>query len=1021
MVRVGNRVFLLGVSSIVPVDVLFGTGGSVGFGAEDAVALEPEGPELIATGAGRIYVAFRSGRVQVWTGTASPDLIDDAELGARIAGWVVRGRRIFAALRGVGLRVVDMTTAGQLEVLFSAPEFDDLEGLERHGNLVVVSLARGLLMALDLSDIAAPRALVSRQGALPQWIASVGGNLLLGSDTQLSVFGVPPFVSASVPPISRAAFPRYGSIPLQLSRAIDPETVTIDSVRLLCGGQPVAGRVVVSLDNLRITFLPESTLPAGATCTLDLDGVTDTLGMDLSSVQSALGFTTVMAAPEPIENPHSAYEHTADGEFTDWEEGADEFEYFDVTAAQGMYSHFYADYDGERLWLLNDWFYNGDDIDPDCYNQFGVWTGGGTQRWDIRAFGDQRIEVRLNGELLASDDARVTGGYGHVGSPNDPDPHTVYEISIATEPGAWGVQLHDPGPTFSCHQLETDPTNYNGASMTDTTMIDPTQAPTMPPLPVITSQRIDTATPTLLWGAQDNAPSQFTAYVIEVSTGDDLGNVFYRIVVYGQQLVVPAGLLQPGMTYTFRVTAYNLAGSVSSEPVTFTVPDDKGADVEAPVLGSVDPSSVVQGDGATLTINGTGFVEGARAYFGDLELATTFVSSQQITAMLPDTATGTAGSYNLSVRNVPDDGTTQSQSLPVTVTEPGSTTVTLTSLDPNTITTGSTTVVTVNLTNAPSSEYFALVLTPAAGGGALTPIFCDWIGSNQCQASVNAAAAVYDAHVVVGEGQGAYNTNTLDNALTVNAAAATVTLVSPLAPNSATASTATVVDVTLTNGVSGLYYLVLTPTGGGSASSFFCDWTAMNNCEATVTLATAGTYDAKIQVGEGVGQYDTNTLSSAFTVNAGGLACFMTGNPAAPSGSGSCGDPYVLDLSASQIGTTLTHSGPAGSDHTFGTAGSSCSWSSFNRIVYQVLLPAGATGYQVSVDPLSDANPQIAILGDASCMTASLCVDDGAATACEVAQAIQTTHFTGTSPYFVVNRAFSQAITVRVRANQPAQ
>jgi hypothetical protein len=127
----------------------------------------------------------------------------------------------------------------------------------------------------------------------------------------------------------------------------------------------------------------------------------------------------------------------------------------------------------------------------------------------------------------------------------------------------------------------------------------------------------------------------------------------------------------------------------------------------------------------------------------------------------------------------------------------------------------------------------------------------------------------------------------------------------------------------------------------------------------------------------------------------------------------------VINLSGSPIGTILYHNVPAGSDDTFGAV--SCDWTTSNRVVYQVLLPAGATGYQVSIDPASDANPQIAILNGNSCATHSLCADTGGATACEFAQAVQTTHYTGMGPFFVVNRSFSQAMVVRVRANQPAQ
>ena len=860
MARVGQRLYVLGAGGLLPISVVIDGSGALAFDPEDAIDLDGGIPQRIAQGGGVIYVVFEGGTLQLWRPGATPTLIEEASLGAQVTGWVVRGRRIFLALRGLGLRVVDFTLPAEPRVAFEATEFSDPAGLVRHGNLVIVALERGLLVALDLSDFDAPRALVARRGALPSWIASIGGNLVLGGGTRLTVFGVPPFVSATVPELSRRAFPRYGSIPLQLSKPVDPATVTLANVRLSCGGTQITGTVVLDLGNMRITFLPSSTLPAGATCRLTLAGVTDAFGLRLTSAASALSFTTVSAEPAPIENPRSAHPHTADGRFTDWTEGDEEdFEYFDVTAARGMYSYFYADYDGERLWLLNDWFYNGDDIEPDCYNQFGVWTGNGQDSWDIRAYGDQHIEVRLNGALLAEDDERVSGGYGHVGSPNDPEPHTVYEISIATEPGSWGVQLHDPGPTFSCHQLETDPTNYNGASTADGSTIDPTQLPEAPIEPVPSNETITTTTPTLSWSVQGDG-NEFTTYVFELAAGEDLDDVIYRVVVYGRVLVLPAGLLQAGMTYTWRVLAYNLAGTITSDPVTFTIGEPPPA-VVAPVLSSLSPTSVEQGAAATLTLAGTGFVAGARAYLGDTELATTFVSATELTATVPDTLTGTAGAFEVTVRNLADDASTASEPITLNVTEPSSTVVTLVGLDPGAVTVSVGTVVTATMTNAASGSYY-LVLTPASGGQALEPVFCDYSGQNQCQATVNVAAiGSYDAKIRVGDAVTGYDTNTLEDELSVNAVSTTVTLVS-LSPTMVVAGTSTTVAVTLTNGVAGQYYLVLTPTGGGAGISSFCDWTSMNHCDATVDVA-AGSYDAKIQVGEGVGQYDTNTLSSA--------------------------------------------------------------------------------------------------------------------------------------------------------------
>ena len=67
-----------------------------------------------------------------------------------------------------------------------------------------------------------------------------------------------------------------------------------------------------------------------------------------------------------------------------------------MTPAKGMYTYFYGDYQDGKLNILNDWFFNGDKIDPDCYNEFYVWTGGGSEQWTIRAYADRKVTVLKN-------------------------------------------------------------------------------------------------------------------------------------------------------------------------------------------------------------------------------------------------------------------------------------------------------------------------------------------------------------------------------------------------------------------------------------------------------------------------------------------------------------------------------------------------------------------------------------------------------------------------------------------------
>ena len=231
---------------------------------------------------------------------------------------------------------------------------------------------------------------------------------------------------------------------------------------LTCDKNAQAGAPFLSLNGFSISFRPQAPLPPSTDCVLTFTGLKDLFG-NLANVPSdGFQLKTEATASGPVTNPRSQYPHTVDGHFSAWTTGADQFEWFDVKPAKGMYTYFYADYDGTYLYALNDWFYNGDRIEPDCYNQFNAWTGGGAEQWEVRAYGDQHVEVRLNGKLVKNGDTGVQGGAGFGLSPLVDYPHTTYEIRVPASPGDWGVQLHDPGPAFICHQLEDEPAPIAG-------------------------------------------------------------------------------------------------------------------------------------------------------------------------------------------------------------------------------------------------------------------------------------------------------------------------------------------------------------------------------------------------------------------------------------------------------------------------------------------------------------------------------------------------------------------------------
>jgi trimeric autotransporter adhesin len=72
----------------------------------------------------------------------------------------------------------------------------------------------------------------------------------------------------------------------------------------------------------------------------------------------------------------------------------------------------------------------------------------------------------------------------------------------------------------------------------------------------------------------------------------------------------------------------------------------------AAVLSSIAPTGVAKGaPNTTITLTGTGFVAGAVAKIVATNLATTFVSATQLTAVIPTAMLANTSSYSVTVVN----------------------------------------------------------------------------------------------------------------------------------------------------------------------------------------------------------------------------------------------------------------------------------------------------------------------------------------------------------------------------------
>jgi uncharacterized protein (TIGR03437 family) len=107
--------------------------------------------------------------------------------------------------------------------------------------------------------------------------------------------------------------------------------------------------------------------------------------------------------------------------------------------------------------------------------------------------------------------------------------------------------------------------------------------------------------------------------------------------------LVPASLLVTASVVPITVT--NPSGLVTI-PVTFTVIPS------APVAGGVSPASVTEGAPAfTLTVNGACFAPASTVLWNGSALATAFVSTARVTAVVPANLVAAAGSASITVSN----------------------------------------------------------------------------------------------------------------------------------------------------------------------------------------------------------------------------------------------------------------------------------------------------------------------------------------------------------------------------------
>jgi len=157
-----------------------------------------------------------------------------------------------------------------------------------------------------------------------------------------------------------------------------------------------------------------------------------------------------------------------------------------------------------------------------------------------------------------------------------------------------------------------------------------------------------------------------------------------------------------------------------------------------------------------------------------------------------------------------------------------------------------------------------------------------------------------------------------------------------------------------------------------------------------------------------------------------GIACFAGGSMAPASGSGTCGDPYVVDMTGAMAGDVISYAVGGNANDEMGNLSSVCGidWSNTVRdIVFLVQnMDATTTGLEISTDTVGGVSPMIAVAEDPNCgQPLNSCADDNGDNMCEALCAPRGgSGFFGTSTFVVIseNTTFSEPFNAFFRIIQ---
>ena len=329
---------------------------------------------------------------------------------------------------------------------------------------------------------------------------------------------------------------------------------------------------------------------------------------------------------------------------------------------------------------------------------------------------------------------------------------------------------------------------------------------------------------------------------------------------------VPAALIATAGTASVTVVNPSPGGGTSNA-VTFTINNP------VPTTTSINPACATAGGPQfTLTVTGTNFVSTSTVRWGGTSLATTFVSSTQLTATVPASLIATAGTASITVVNpTPGGGTSNAQTFTISAVP------TISSLNP----------------------------TCTAAGGPQFTLAVN--GTN----FVSGSTVRWSGTALATAGSGTQLTATVPAALIATAGTASITVVTPCGATS-NAQTFTIVDAPVitspltacgTRNVAFSYTITATNNPTSFTASPLPAGLTVNTSTGVIsgTPTTNGTTTVTITARNGAGP--CNTTSATLVITIGSAPTISSLNPNC---TGAGGPQFTLTVNGTNFVSTST-------------------------------------------------------------------------------------------------------------------